>query len=64
MADPKQISSRHGDDGWEAQRQQDQAREDAARAAWHQEGREAVKGWDTTKGGTQAETPSEGGKQP
>ena len=54
MADPKQISSRHGDDGWEAQRQADQAREDAARDAYNQRGREAVDGWDETKGGTQA----------
>ena len=61
MADPK--SSRHGDDGWEAQRQADQAKAEAAIAAWHQEGREAVDGWDETKGGTQAKAPGEGGEE-
>ena len=58
MNDPK--SSLHGDDGWEAQRQADQAREDAARDAYNQRGREAVKGWDETPN---AKTPSERGKQ-
>ena len=52
MADPK--SSRLGDDGWEAQRQADQAKAEAAIAAHNQRGREAVDGWDETKGGTQA----------
>ena len=59
MNDPKQ-SSRLGDDGWEAQRQADQAKAEAAIAAHNQRGREAVDGWDKVKPAT---APSERGKQ-
>jgi hypothetical protein len=59
MNDPK----RRGEDGWEEQKRDDQAKAEAAIAAYNRLGREDVDGWDTTKGGTQAKTPGEGERQ-